>query len=85
MGWLSLFLPNFLQGNYFCVHLGNAISVHYLHENVVPQGSVLNMILFAVTIDKMINVYAQYVSTSLYVDIAIVMVPGALAQLNTSF
>jgi potassium voltage-gated channel Eag-related subfamily H protein 8 len=44
------------------------LSVRYPQENGVPQGSVISVTLFAVTINGMINAVGPSVATSLYVD-----------------
>jgi potassium voltage-gated channel Eag-related subfamily H protein 8 len=50
------------------VHLSNAFFTLYRQENGVPQGSVLSVTLFAVTINGMVNAFGSSITASLYVD-----------------
>ena len=52
----------------FRVCVGNAFSQYYVQENGVPQGSVLSVILFAITINAIVAAVRPAVVPSLYVD-----------------
>jgi hypothetical protein len=57
----------------------NVLSASYAQENGVPQVSVLNVTLFAVAINGMVNAIEPSVVTSCVDDIAISFVPGTLS------
>jgi hypothetical protein len=63
-----MFPSHFLQARYGSVRLGIVLSVRYPEENGVPQGSVLRVTLFAISIDGLVNAVGPSVTTSLYVD-----------------
>jgi hypothetical protein len=48
--------------------LGNIPSARCLQENGIPQGSVLSLTLFAISIKGLVNAFGPPVTTSLYVD-----------------
>jgi hypothetical protein len=53
---LSHFLSNLPQDHYFLVVLSNGFSTLYLQENGIPQGLVLSVTLFTITISGMVDV-----------------------------
>jgi hypothetical protein len=67
-GWLPLFLFNFLQDHYFCVHLSNVLSAHCPQENRVPQRSILSINLVAFGFNGMDSLLGPNILRSLYDD-----------------
>jgi hypothetical protein len=58
----------FLQTCYFHVLLGNVLSARHFQDNGVPQGLVLSVTVFVVSISGVENAVGPSVATWLYVD-----------------
>ena len=67
-GELPLFIEAFLKHRRFKVKVGNAFSSFHSQEEGVPQGSVLSVTLFALSINGITSVIPKDVMFSLFVD-----------------
>ena len=65
MAW---FLEKFTNERTFRVRMNSVISDQYKQECGVPQGSILNVTLFALKINLLSDVIPRNIMTSLYVD-----------------
>ena len=65
---LPLFIKAFLGNRKFKVKAGNMLSSHYRQEEGVPQGSVLCVTLFALSINSVATVIPKDVLFALFVD-----------------
>ena len=67
-GELPLFIRSFLADRKFKVKVGNSFSSLHHQEEVVPQGSVLSVTLFALSINDITSVIPKDVLSTLFVD-----------------
>lgn len=67
-GNLPIFIQNFLQHRNFNVRIGNILSDNFTQDQGVPQGSVLSVTLFLISINKILNQFHPPVKGSLFVD-----------------
>ena len=67
-GELPLFIQSFLANRTFKVKVGNSFSSLHSQEEGVPQGSVLSVTLFALSINDIASVIPKDVMSSLFVD-----------------
>ena len=67
-GELPLFIKAFLRNRKFQVKVGNTLSSLYRQEEGVPQGSVLSVTLFALSINSVAIVIPKDVLFALFVD-----------------
>ena len=67
-GELPLFIKAFLANRKFKVKVGNTFSSLHRQEEGVPQGSVLSVTLFAISINGLASVIPRDVMSTLFVD-----------------
>ena len=67
-GHLPVFIKHFLSDRLLRVRVGNTLSEIRALEDGVPQGSILSVTLFAISINGVIGVLPDGVHSSLYVD-----------------
>ena len=67
-GELPLFIKAFLKNRYFKVRVGNTLSNFKIQEEGVPQGSVLSVTLFALSINGIASVIPSDILFTLFVD-----------------
>jgi ribonuclease HI len=67
-GNLPLFIQNFLKLRYFKVRVANTFSDTFIQEEGVPQGSVLSVTLFIISVNGILKEIPASVTGSLYVD-----------------
>ena len=67
-GELPMFIKAFLANRKFKVKVGNTFSTLHSQEEGVPQGSVLSVTLFALSINGIASVIPKDVMFSLFVD-----------------
>ena len=67
-GNLPAFAEGFLSSREFCVRVGASHSEYFVQEEGLPQGSVLNVTLFAIAINEITKQLRSEVHCTLYVD-----------------
>ena len=63
-----MLICDFLSDRYFKVRVGNIYSDPYSQEAVVPQGSILSVMLFSLEINSIVSCLLPDIKCSLYVD-----------------
>ncbi|GBL88620.1 putative RNA-directed DNA polymerase from transposon X-element [Araneus ventricosus] len=66
-GNFPLFIKNFLKTRIFQIRTGNILSDNF-HQQGVPQGSVLSVLLFIIKINGIVSKLPAYVNSTLFVD-----------------
>lgn len=62
------FVHNFLSNRTFQVMIGNNRSNHYIQENGVPQGEILSVVLFLISINSIISYIPRCCNFTLFAD-----------------
>ena len=76
-GYLPIFIRNLLTDHTFLVRVGDTFSLSFDRIEGVPQGSVLNVLCFDLTINDIVIVFPDGVSCSLYVDDFVLYLSGS--------
>lgn len=63
-----LFIKSFLEVRTFKVRISNTLPCQHLQENEIPQGSILSVTLFLVTINGIVDSLGTEIHQSLYAD-----------------
>ena len=82
-GNLPAFAEGFLSFREFCIRVGASHSEYFVQEEGLPQGSVLGVTLFAITINKVTNQLGSEVHCTLYVDDFTIFVSAATITHST--
>ena len=75
-GQLPNFIKNYLSNRQFRVRVNNTFSDIYTQEDGVPQGGILSVTLFLLTINKITSSLPVNVGRSLYADDLLIYVRG---------
>lgn len=74
------FVANFLSNRTFSVRIGNTLSPPHYVENGLPQGSVLSVTLFIITMDDVFHNIKSPVKASCFVDDLVIFTKGKKEQ-----
>lgn len=75
-GSLLIFIYNFLADRTFQTNIGNILSDEHKFENGIPQGSVLSVTLFLLSINDILKVLGKKCEAKLYADDLYICVSG---------